>query len=504
MKKFYYFILLLFLFGSSAALKAQKDSTHFVFTIQTDTSDIGLTNDSSFFINTDSKFLYDYDIDWNNDGIFDTTNVKRSISHQYDSAGTYTIRIKGTFPRFFVTTGRRDDREKLISIDQWGTIQWKSFHRAFTNCINMKLKTNDTPNLDSVTDLSYAFFKINSLNESIEDWDVSAVQNMRFLFRETPFNQNIGNWDVSAVTNMSGMFWEVTNFNQNIGNWNTSNVENMWAMFNTATAFNQDIGNWDVSKVVEMGNLFLRATSFNQDISNWDVSKAKYIYWMFHSASAFNQDIGNWKVDSVELASGAFQNATSFNQNLSKWNVSKVRDMSKMFSGAKNFNQDLGSWDINSIDDYSSLLGLFDSSGLSMENYDNTLISWQNKPHPDSVRIGAWGMTFCSADSARTQLINNDGWIFTGDSLVNDCITGIKENNKTSALLTVYPNPTRGLLSINLQKNQELISIYNSNARLIKKLTLSKGINQIDLSEYSNGIYFIRSGNQSEKVMVLH
>ena len=38
------------------------------------------------------------------------------------------------------------------------------------------------------------------------------------------FNQPIENWDVSKVTNMIFMFSGTTNFNQNLSSWNVDNV----------------------------------------------------------------------------------------------------------------------------------------------------------------------------------------------------------------------------------------------------------------------------------------
>ena len=45
------------------------------------------------------------------------------------------------------------------------------------------------------------------------------------------FNQSLNNWNVSNVTNMNYMFKEAINFNQDINNWNISNVTDMSRMF---------------------------------------------------------------------------------------------------------------------------------------------------------------------------------------------------------------------------------------------------------------------------------
>jgi len=112
---------------------------------------------------------------------------------------------------------------------------------------------------------------------NIEEWDVSNVTNMSFMFwNALAFNKNISKWDVSSVTNMSHMFWNANAFNQDIFNWDVSNVTDISGMFRSAEAFNQNISKWDVSNVTDMSFMFSNANAFNQDISNWNVSNDPY------------------------------------------------------------------------------------------------------------------------------------------------------------------------------------------------------------------------------------
>ena len=88
-----------------------------------------------------------------------------------------------------------------------------------------------------ITDMSYLFHRFRDLSSlsktgyfDISDWDVSNVEDMRFMFQESKFNGNISRWDVSKVKNMHGMF-NKSNFNGNISDWDVSNVEDMFGMF---------------------------------------------------------------------------------------------------------------------------------------------------------------------------------------------------------------------------------------------------------------------------------
>jgi len=184
-------------------------------------------------IGVNPKLSYNYTVSWGDGEI--NTNVTGDIIHTYATADTYTIEIRGIFPQLFfgnssdLATPLSDyDASKLVSIEQWGGIEWKSMSRAFLNCNNLQGNANDVPNLSGVTDMSSMF-------------EGASI-----------FNQNIGGWNVSTITNMAGMFRNANAFNQNIGRWNVSSVMNMKNMFHGASVFNQNIAGWNVSSVTDM------------------------------------------------------------------------------------------------------------------------------------------------------------------------------------------------------------------------------------------------------------
>ena len=334
----------------------------FVTTWKTDNS--GTSNNTSIIIPTFPGETYNYDVDWDNDGTFDQLGITGDVTHDFGTAGTYTIRIRGQFPRIYFNFS--GDRNKILSVDQWGTISWTSMAHAFQGCVNLTIPATDAPDLSSVTDMSYMLHYANAFNQPINFWNVSTVTNMDSLFfGTTSFNQDISSWDVSSVTNMKHMFGAASSFNQDIGSWDVASVTDMSWMFYGATSFNQDIGGWDVSSVTDMSFLFYNATSFDQDIGGWNVSAVTNMADMFSLASSFNQNIGNWNVSSVTDMGGMFSSATSFNQNIGAWNVSNVTNMNQMFGGAASFNQNIGSWNVSAV---TSMAGMF--GGASSFNQD--------------------------------------------------------------------------------------------------------------------------------------
>jgi surface protein len=309
-------------------------------------------------------------------------------------------------------------------------------------------------NVSSVINMGEMFRSCSSFNQPIGNWKVTNVKNMAGMFcYATSFNQPIGNWDVSHVTDMSYMFSASLKFNQSIENWNVSSVSNMAHMFDYAETFNQDLGNWDVSSVTDMNSMFLWAFAFNQDIGNWDVSKVTDMNNMFYFVTTFNHDISRWNVSQVTDMHNMFCYADAFNQPIGNWNVSSVTDMSYMFSSAHSFDQDLGNWNIRNV---VNMAGMFSYSGLSIRNYDSTIIGWASLPSIQSnVNLDATEISYSlTSKSARNKLIVINGWKITdaGQALDTD---------------------------------QFFISVWNT--WIIS--TGSTGINQIKLPLISTGIY---------------
>lgn len=348
---------------------SQVSSTDFVTTWRT--YNTGVSGDSSVFIKTNSLFNYNYDIDWNNDGVFDTLGVTGDFTINYPDTGTYTIRIKGLFEHItfggatFVTT---NDNDKLVSIDQWGSQRWKSLENAFMNCRNMHYLAVDTPNLSQVTSLSHLFFNNSHFNSNINFWDVSNVSDFSALFFGTSFNQSLNNWDVSNATNMFQLFAR-SDFDQDISSWDVSSVTNMYGMF-SQTQFNQDISSWDVSIVTNFANMFSYNNMYNQPLNSWDVSSALNMASMFQSASRFNQNLSSWDVALVSNMNGMFNYAIKFDQNISSWDVSNVRNFKSMFSNAAKFDQNIGNWDMALATDISFMFNGAVSFDQDISNWD--------------------------------------------------------------------------------------------------------------------------------------
>ena len=243
-----------------------------------------------------------YDVVWG-DGEF-SDGASGSVTHVYDTPGTYTVSITGGLDRIrfsFPST----DAPKLQSIEQWGEIEWTTMQSAFRAAANMEYRATDAPDLSGVTNMNTMFFFASDFDGNLSGWDVSGVTDMSGMFHgASSFNGDLSGWDVSSVTDMISMFHNAGKFNKPLSGWNVSQVEDMSSMFLSARSFNQDLNDWDVSQVTDMGAMFQSAGKFNKPLSSWDVSQVTDMTNMFASAPAFRQNLGNWYVVPADTAYG--------------------------------------------------------------------------------------------------------------------------------------------------------------------------------------------------------
>ncbi|MDD3868316.1 MAG: BspA family leucine-rich repeat surface protein [Candidatus Absconditabacteria bacterium] len=395
---------------------------------------------------------YNFEIDWGDGSTGSYQGTAPVVSHTYGELGIHTVMIRGLFPRiYFNNTG---DKDKILTVEQWGDIEWTSMEGAFYGASNLAVLATDAPQFNTVSTISFSnmfrgatnltgnfnhwdtskvismgwmFQGATNFNQPVGSWDTNSVTNMWYMFYgATSFNQAIGNWDTSKVTNMSYMFQGATNFNQPLSGWNTSKVTTMQNMFYNANSFNQSLSGWDTSQVMSMGWMFQGATNFNQPLSGWNTSKVTTMQNMFYQASNFNQDIRNWDTSNVISMVEVFRGATTFNQNIGDWNISKVTNMNNMFRGATAFNGAVGSWDTSQVTNMGEVF-----NGASSFNQD--ISSW------DTSKVTNMGRMFQGASSFNqdisswdTSKVTNMGRMFNGATNFNQSLSGWDVSSVTS------------------------------------------------------------------------
>jgi hypothetical protein len=301
-----------------------------LFKMTIDTTQSGVTNTQSFEL-TLQDGPTDLTIDWG-DGNSDviTTWNQAELLHGYASSGTYQLSLSGGFEGLRSSTSGPtvvdSDRNKIMSIDNWGIIQWKNMDYAFFACINMVGNYTDQPDTSLVTSMRNTFSACLSFDSPI-NFNTSNVTSLQ-----------------SFISGFNGIYG-VCSFNSPITFSDTSQVNTMQGFIAYQPLFNQPL-DFDTSNVTTFRGCFAFNTAFNQPVT-FNTSGADAFREMFYGCSAFNQPL-------------AFNTAT-------------VTNMNNMFRDCTNFNQDISSFDISSLATAANMLL---SSGFSTTNYDLLLPAW--------------------------------------------------------------------------------------------------------------------------------
>ncbi len=160
---------------------------------------------------------------------------------------------------------------------------------------------------------------------------------------------------------------------------------------------------------------------------------------------------------------------------------------------------------------FSSLSNLLSIGGTLEISYNNSLISLSGLDNIDPSTInyliisGCPLLTTCEVESIcdyigiSTNLVavsDNAIGCNTVDQIETACqILSIEGNISDEEMIQLHPNPTKGILNINLNDTEvSEIKIWNTAGVLIKNEKLSEN-GQIDISYLPNGLYLIEFWN---------
>jgi len=211
---------------------------------------------------------YNFYVSWG-DGKFDlitNANYLTKSLHEYSTPGQYTITMQGVIDGWqFKEDG---DSIKIQEVKSWGPLNFiDNVDRQFQGCSNLVITAKDYPKIGNT--LSACFSDCISLNDSLENWDVSRCLDMNFMFLNcVAYNGDISKWDVSNVKSMRAMFLNAVSFNRDIGRWNTGKVFNMNSMLTNASSFNQDISLMRIDSLVDANRMLIGTDMSKQNYDN--------------------------------------------------------------------------------------------------------------------------------------------------------------------------------------------------------------------------------------------
>jgi hypothetical protein len=144
--------------AKEAHLYIDYNKDKFIFTVQTDNA--GTSNDNQFTIPTTGTG-YNYKVETSDGQSIDGNTGDTTIT--FPTAGTYTVKIIGDFPRIYFNNG--GDCLKLLDVSNFGNyaLGSTSQEEAFNGCSNMVISASDIGHFENVVSFSQAWFGCESL-----------------------------------------------------------------------------------------------------------------------------------------------------------------------------------------------------------------------------------------------------------------------------------------------------------------------------------------------------
>ncbi|MDB9980495.1 BspA family leucine-rich repeat surface protein [bacterium] len=408
-----------------------------ILEIQTDASG-GVSNNDQFIIPTFLGEQYDFEIETSDGQTISNNQGDATIT--FPTIGVYKIKISGTFPRiYFNNVG---DGDKLLSILNWGAIQWSSFEKAFSGCIRLDyVDSVSVPDLTNVESLNNCFSICNILGQTQgtmdwTGWDISNVLTFgsSFLSRyNTSVNDDFTGWSFRVGANLSGALTNTRRNQAILTNWNLSNVTSIQGIFFGYNVARELIGleTWNTSTITNMRDSFFRGNmvSFGS-LANWDLSNVTTFRGMFFGYNVTLTDADSINsINNLDVSNATdLSNMFAYGNNvlpivdLSNWNVSNATNMGSMFSNCTTIFpvDNLSTWDITGVTIFTNFM--FNSNCLSVSQYDALLIGWQQTletafpsgvGYTPNISITFGGAQFTiggAGETAKNLLTTNFGW----------------------------------------------------------------------------------------------
>ncbi len=110
-------------------------------------------------------------------------------------------------------------------------------------------------------------------------------------------------------------------------------------------------------------------------------------------------------------------------------------------------------------------------------------------------------ITFYAAINAANGNGANSGDQIHLSSFAVSPAVGISENDMAQSF-QVYPNPSTGFVNINSNENLNKIEVLNLHGQLVYSKDASGQNTKLDLTDMEKGIYFIRTGNTTQRLII--
>jgi len=176
------------------------------------------------------EFLSDPEINGTLSGLLDPTEIR------FPYAGKYRVEVSGLYESILFSRSYQY-KDRIYSIEQWGTNQWSSLKSAFRECTNLQVNANDVPDLSQLTSINNMFSECPLVDFDISDWEVGHIEQFNYVFRNaSSFNQDVSVWDLSSLVSTTGIFsysaMDCYNYGRYLEKLTVSNIDILYRTFN--------------------------------------------------------------------------------------------------------------------------------------------------------------------------------------------------------------------------------------------------------------------------------
>lgn len=188
-----------------------------------------------------------------------TTDV--SPTYTFPSEGQHNFEIRGAddslplegFSGIYVNN--TDDTSKLITIVQWGSMQWTSFESAFYGCSLLTAAATDEAPIGTATDFSSCFRNCTQFFSIGDNWDFSNATDLHLFARSSGIVTFAPASHGDNILDMSEAFRAAQSL-VTIGTFSTSSCTNINSMCSSATKLTDISGFTNLSSVITGNTAF--------------------------------------------------------------------------------------------------------------------------------------------------------------------------------------------------------------------------------------------------------
>lgn len=361
-----------------------------------------------------SVYNFEYRIDGGN---WVTYSDTPTVNHELvigGLAGTITLEIRtmnGGFPSFIF--GNTGDKDKILSIEQWGNNQWinVAFINAYYGCSNLVINATDAPDLTLVNSLNTTFRGCTSLTTfDAENWITAGIGNLNSLFYQCTnlTTINISSWDVSSVTQLLNTFRNCQSLvSIDLSNWTTTSLTAINNCFNGCLVLTSlDISNWYVEDLTSLQSTFFNCNNINGlNFSGWTTSSLTNCLQTFRGCDNLTSlDLSGWDMSNVTTISSMFNASDNLETiGVSGWTTSSLENINAAFFNCTALSgENVSNWIVSGVTNASGFMGNT-SNILTQENYEDTLVNWAAQELSNSETIDFGTYTYATEASVKAK-----------------------------------------------------------------------------------------------------